>query len=480
MMKHPIRLRRAALPLLLASLLSGCAIGPDFLRPVIELPQRFTRAAPEPIRPNPEVETAWWRHFQDPLLDDLVDRALARNASVLTAVARVEEAEAAAREAGAAFLPQIDLQGSAARNRISTSNAQPIPAGVPVIRNARGVALTTSYELDVWGRVRRANEAVRAQMLASHYARDAVSLSVAGLVAANYLALRAADAQLAVTAESLASRQETLQLVRTRVAGGIASPLEQAQAEGELAAIQAQEADLRRQRSLVLHQLALLTGTPDLSVEPGDLRRLPTPPIPPAGLPSSLVEGRPDVRQAEENLIAANAGIGVAKAGYFPRFALTGSLGTESAAMANLFGAGANTWSLGLSALMPLLDFGRTSARVDQASARERQAAIAYRNTLETAFKEVRDALVALFETGTAEAAQQARVDAARQALDIARKRYEAGYSGYLEVLDAQRTANTALTAYVGTRQARLASAVDLFKALGGGWKDGFKTAEVR
>lgn len=462
-------------PLALALALSGCAIGPDFLRPLSLLPERFTE---EPVKAapavNPEVEQAWWKHFKDPVLDGLVDQALVKNADVRSAIARVEQAEALARESGASFFPEIDGQAAGSRSRVSTMTATPMPVGTPTTRNARSAGLSTSYELDVWGKVRRTTEGARATALASHYSQDAIRLSVAGLVTSSYLSLRSYDAQLIVANESLATREASLELVKTRVEGGLVSPLDLHQAEGALAQSQAQVADLRRLRAVTLHQLALLTGTPDLQVAPGDLRQLPTPPVPPAGLPSTLIQGRPDVRQAEETLVAANASIGVAKAGYFPKFTLTGSVGSESKTLSDLFSAGASTWSLGLGLLMPVIDFGRTSARVDQAKALEQQSLASYQNTLQTAFKEVNDALVGLRENAAAEAAQAARVEAAKKSLELAQMRYQAGYSGYLDVLDAQRTSNDALSSFVTTRQSRLTSAVDLFKALGGGWKDGF------
>ena len=449
----------------IALALAGCAVGPDYQRPAAALPTAYAEAAP--AERNAAVDARWWALFNDATLNELVDRALAGNADLRIAVARVEQADAAAREAGAAFFPEIDGTAAVANNRISSLTSTLAARQ----RNVRSAALTTSYELDVWGRVRRNNEAARASLLASEYSRDAIRLSVAGLIAGNYLALRAADAQLAVTAETLKSREDSLKLVQTRVDAGLVSPLDLHQAEAALAAAQAQQADLRRARALAEHQLALLTGAPDLKIAAGDLRQLPLPPLPPAGLPADLIDGRPDVRQAEQQLIAANAGIGLAKAGYFPKFTLTGSVGSESKALADLFAAGAGTWGLGLGLFMPILDFGRTAARVDQAKAINQQSLIAWQDTLQTAYKEVRDALVGLRENGEAENAQTARADAAGKALGLARLRYDAGYSGYLEVLDAQRTANDAQLAQIAARQSRLASAVDLFKALGGGWK---------
>ncbi len=230
-------------------------------------------------------------------------------------------------------------------------------------------------------------------------------------------------------------------------------------------------AELRRQRALSEHQLALLSGQPELRLAAGDVRQLPLPPQPPAGLPAELIEARPDVRQAEQQLIAANANIGVAKAGYFPRFTLTGSTGSESQTLADLFSAGAGAWSLGISALMPILDFGRTSARVDQARALNQQSLISWQNALQVAYKDVRDALVNLREDSEAERAQASRVANARHTLGLAHLRLQAGHASLLDVLDSQRTFNDAQLAYITTRQAQLNASVELFKALGGGWK---------
>lgn len=456
-------------PIALALALTGCAIGPDFFRPAAPLPTSYSEALPE--RASAAVDPRWWTLFEDATLNNLVDQALVNNADLRQAVARVEQAEAAAREVGGAIFPEIDVSGSSTNSKSSTKTSTYKAGFSPGILHDRSLALTTSYELDVWGRVRRASEAARANVLSSEYSRDAIRLSVAGLVTSNYLSLRALDAQLAVSAETVATREESLKLVRTRVDAGLASPLDLYQSQGALATAQAQLADQRRQRALAEHQLALLTAKPDLQIAAGDLKRLPMPPLPPAGLPSDLVDGRPDVRQAEAELIAANAQIGIARAGYFPRFTLTGSVGSESKTLSDLFTAGSNTWSFGLGLLMPLLDFGKTTARVDQAKAVNQQSLAAWQNTLQSAFKEVRDALVSLRENGEAENAQNLRVEQAQKALELSQLRYKAGQVGYLEVLDTQRTLYDAQLAAIATRQARLGSAVSLFKALGGGWQ---------
>lgn len=457
---------------LLAALLAGCAVGPDYRRPEAALPGAFAEAPAAPLPAASQVQKTWWTLFQDETLNLLVSQALASNQDLLAAVARVEEADALLREAGATQWPQINAEASGSRSQASLATAIPVPSGTPRLRDAHRAALSTSFEIDLWGRLRRATEAARAQALSSQYARDTVELSVAGLVAGNYLALRAFDAEVAVVQESVRSRESSLRIAKSRLDGGLASPLDVHQAAGALAAAEAQLAGLRQQRALTQNQLALLTGQPGLAIVAGDLRQLPLPPVPPAGLPSTLLESRPDLRQAEETLVAANAKIGIAKAAYYPTLSLTGSFGSESAALANLFTAAAGTWSLGLGAVMPLLDFGRNEARVDQASAQQRQAVASYRKAVQTAFREVMDALVKLRETTDGERAQSARVEATKKALQIAELRYEAGYSAYLEVLDAQRNANDALLGYIDTRQTRLSAAVDLFKSLGGGWQD--------
>jgi len=396
---------------------------------------------------------------------------MGQNLDLRVAIARVEEAEAALREAGAALTPSVDLDANSSRSRSSTKSAV-FNTAMPVYRTTHSLGLSTAFELDFWGHLRRTREAARAQALASHYARDTVQLSLAGMVANSYLALRAYDAELRVSRESQASRESTLKIVSARVDAGLASPLDLRQAEGALAATRAQIATLRQQRAVTEHQLALLVGMPEMRIASSDLRQMPLPPVPPAGLPSSLLEARPDLRQAEEELVSNNARIGVAKAALYPTISLTGGLGGESKDLSNLFSSGARAWNLGLGLALPIFDSGANEARVDQATARQKQALAAYQKAIQTAFKEVNDALVGLRENAESETAQDARVTAADQVLKLAQDRYEAGYAGFLEVLDAQRTLNDARLAYIGTRQSRLAAAVDLFRALGGGWKE--------
>lgn len=450
-------------------MLAGCAVvGPDYKRPDAPLPTAYSEtASAKTAETTAPVEKRWWSLFHDSTLDDLVEQGLTENQDLRLAMSRVEEAEAVAREAGAAFYPTVNLEADDERSRTARTTTS-----ASTLQTKHRVALTTAFELDIWGKLRRADEAALAQVLASRYARDTTQLSIAGLVASNYLALRAYDAQVAVTVGTITSREGSLNIVRNRVDAGFASPLDLHQSEGSLAAAKAQLASLRQQRALVEHQLALLTGKPGLAIPPGDIKQLPLPPTPPPGLPSKLLEARPDVRQAEQELVAANAEIGVAKAAFFPTISLTGSLGTQSSELSHLFSGPANIWSLGLGLTTPIFEAGRIGAQVDQATARREQSVASYRKTVQTAFKEVNDALVSLRENANSEQAQADQVAAAQKTLRLAQDRYKAGYSGYLEVLDAERTVNDALLGHISARQARLTAAVDLFKALGGGWVD--------
>lgn len=463
------RLKKGLFPALTASLLlAGCAVGPDYQRPAADLPAQYSAADGEP-RPAAPVNPEWWRLFGDHALDALVGQAVDANQDLQAAIARLEAAEAAAGEAAAAYYPAVDLGAASSRQGTSgvTYNGQRIGGAV---YNNRRAALSLSYEIDLWGRVRRQNEAAGAEALASRFARDSVRLALTGEVASEYLALRSHDAEIAVSQETLASRTNTLRIVQARLDAGSASALELAQAENSLATAQSQLSQLQRLRALSENRIALLCGQPGLRLAP-DLTPLPLPPVPPPGLPSTLLEARPDVRQAEEKLVAANARIGVAKAAYFPAISLTGTFGSESMALSNLFSGPAGIWSGALGLAMPIFDAGRTGARVDQATANQKETLARYRKTMQTAFKEVNDALASLRELGAEESANLAQVAAARRALQLSQARYEAGLAGFLEVLDAQRTTNLAQLTYLNSRKNRLAAAVNLFTALGGGWR---------
>jgi multidrug efflux system outer membrane protein len=458
-------------PMVFAFALCGCMLGPDYQRPQTALPMAYPDAPTNIATPTPPatLRTDWWTLYDDAILNDLVATALSENLDVVAAVAKIEEFDADLREANAALFPEIDLGGTAVRSRSSRAVAS--PATIPLSNDLR-VALSTSFEIDFWGRLRRLLESARAQVLGTYYAKDVVTLSLAGLTTQTYFSLRSLDAQITATTETLTTREEYLRVVRRRVDAGLASGLDLAQAMGARSDAAAQLKDLVRQRALAEHLLGTLTGRLDLKLAAGDLTQLPVPPVAPADLPSTLLERRPDIRQAEENLVAANAQIGVAKAALLPRISLTGNLGAESTALSSLLHSGAGIWSIGFALAQPIFTAGRLQAEVDATTARQKQALAGYQKSIQTAFREVSDALANVGQTAAAEVDLQASVDAAQDALRLSSERYEAGYSPYLNVLDAQRTLNTSQLALIRNRQALLSASVDLMKALGGGWTD--------
>ncbi len=450
-----------------ALLLSGCqSIWPDYQRPKVAVPKAYDQQADQA---NSHLSNTWWTLYQDQVLNDLVAKALQNNSDIKLAVARIEESDAVLREVGAALFPQIDLNSAAGRTRATTTGATPVFANNP--RSNFNAQLRTSFELDFWGKLSRTKEAARAQALSTRYAKDTVALSLAGLVASNYLLIRSLDSQLLVTQVSLKSREESLALTQRRLEGGVASALDVQQAEVARENLSAQLSDLNRLRALSLHQLTVLTGDMELNIASADITSLPIPPTPPAGLPSALLESRPDVRQAEEQMVAANANIAVAKAALYPSISLTAGFGAESMQLGDVLKSASRIWTGGLSLNLPIFDAGKMSARVDQASAKQKQVLASYEGVLLNAFREVNDALVSLrLQTEREVALNKAQV-AAQKALQISENRYQSGYSAYLEVLDAQRVYNDAALTFIQSRQARLVATVSLFKALGGGWQ---------
>ena len=450
-----------------ALLLSGCqSIWPDYQRPKVAVPKAYDQQADQA---NSHLSNTWWTLYQDQVLNDLVAKALQNNSDIKLAVARIEESDAVLREVGAALFPQIDLNSAASRTRATTTGATPVLANNP--RSNFNAQLRTSFELDFWGKLSRTKEAARAQALSTRYAKDTVALSLASLVASNYLLIRSLDSQLLVTQVSLKSREESLALTQRRLEGGVASALDVQQAEVARENLSAQLSDLNRLRALSLHQLTVLTGDMELNIASADITSLPIPPSPPAGLPSALLESRPDVRQAEEQMVAANANIAVAKAALYPSISLTAGFGAESMQLGDVLKSASRIWTGGLSLNLPIFDAGKMSARVDQASAKQKQVLASYEGVLLNAFREVNDALVSLrLQTEREVALNKAQV-AAQKALQISENRYQSGYSAYLEVLDAQRVYNDAALTFIQSRQARLVATVSLFKALGGGWQ---------
>lgn len=450
-------------------ILAACApVGPDYRRPDLDVPKAYVEQPPEAATLS-AVPAQWWRLYNDATLDRLVAAGLAQGTDVRLAIARIEEAAALMREANATLLPEIDASGTAARSGASTQTPA-VRAGALASVSNFALAANTAFELDFWGRLRRLREAAQAQYTATTYARDVVALTVSGAIARSYFNVRSLDAQITVSNESLAAADDSVDITRRRADAGIASELDVYQAQGNRSQIAAQIKELRRLRAVALHQLGVLAAEPALELAAADLRAIPAPPLPPAGLPSALLERRPDLRQAEASLIAANAQIGVARAAQLPTISLTASLGVQSDHLSHLLSAGSGIWSIGVGLLGPVIDWGRYAARTEQAEARARQAEVLYEQSMQTAFRDVSDALSNVGLAADTEQDLNARVEYASNSLRLATQRYEAGYSAYIEVLDAQRTLNDAQLALVRNRQSFLAFTVDLMNALGGGW----------
>jgi len=475
--------RRVVPAVVLFGAIAGCAVGPDYKRPALDLPGAYpdsgatadsggsagSDASSAPPIATSRIPANWWSLFGDRRLDELVDAAVARNTNLALAAAQVDEAAGALREARAAQWPLLGGYASGSRGR-SSQEAALFPQTVGPIFNDFKFGLSASFEVDLWGRLRRASEAARARLLATQYARDVVALSLATTTVEAYVTLRALDQQLELTRSNVARYDDTLAIVRRRVAGGYASSLDQSQFESARASESAQLQEIARQRSIVEHQLGQLTGRLDLRLDAGDLAALPLPPLPPPDVPSTLLERRPDVRQAEASLAAASALIGVARAAQFPTLSLTAAAGQESDALRNILDRPGSVWSLGAGLVGPILDAGLYAARTQQAEARQKEAAIAWRGSVETAFREVADALSNVRLASAADGDLKSAVDAAHESERVARSRYENGYAGYFELLDAQRTVNVAQIAYVRNREAQLGFAAELMRALGGGW----------
>lgn len=462
---------RILLPLLGAWGLTACTVGPDYVRPAMPLPGQYNAAASgAAISANAQqtVQQDWWRLFNDATLNELVALALANNADLQMAVARIAQAQGLAMQAGAAQYPSLSLNGSGTR---ASKGPAASGTGLTYMDNNFVGNASLSYELDLWGQVRRSVESADAQVKASVFDRDTVQLVLEGSVVRAYINLRSLDAQIRVTEDSIHTRRESLRIVQARFAGGLVSPLDINQAEAALASLQATQAEFVRQRAVAQNQLGVLTGKLNLSIASADVTALPIPPVPPAGIPSELLEARPDVRKAEELLVSANAQIGVAKANFFPSFSLTGLYGAQSVGFSNFLGANGAIWAATLGLVQPLFTGGALTGALDTAKGKQQEALANYVKTVRAAFGEVSDALASVQQASEAERYLTAQVKASGKAQQIAIVRYQNGYADYLYVLESQRVANEANLVYVRNRAARLLAGVDLFKALGGGWQ---------
>jgi multidrug efflux system outer membrane protein len=445
--------------------LSGCVVGPKYQRPALTVPDQ-TRGQVSPAEAGSLADQAWWDVFRDDALKSLIAEALKNGYDVRLAAWRVEEARANAGIAGAQFYPAIQGQAEVGYGRQSKFSSSPSAQGGLIQLN-----VNASWEFDLFGRIRHLNEAALAQYLASEEARRGVFLSLVSDVATNYFQLRELDLQLEIAKRSSGDFQETFDLFDRRLQGGAASALETSSAEASLASTVANIPDLERQIVAQENRLAFLLGR-----NPGPIARGAVlndqflPPDVPPGLPSDLLQRRPDLRQSEQNLIAANANVGVANADFFPRISLTGMLGNVSPQLSQLFPAG-RTWTIGGGLLSPLFQGRLLREQYRAAEARWEQAKVEYEQSVTNAFSEVSTALVAYQKLAEVERQRARAVAADRQAAQIANQRYVAGLSSYLEVLQAQQNLYPAENFLAQARYNRLATLVQLYRALGGGWK---------
>jgi outer membrane protein, multidrug efflux system len=458
-------------------LLAACnPVGPDYRRPVSDVPPAFKEAGPwrSAVPRDEATKGKWWAIFRDPVLDDLQARAQAGSPRLQAAVARVEQARAIAGSTYANALPTVELAPDVARYRVSGNRPdQPskVPGNEEYTTDRVRLPLYASYEVDLWGRLRRASESADARVAASQAAYANVLLGLEGEVAQNYFLLRTAEEELRILQDNLELRRRARDLVAAKVRNGLAVPLDLARVETEVSFTEADMQVVARRRAELEHALAVLVGeAPErFALEQGSLAAVP--PVVPVGLPADLLERRPDVAEAERLLAARNAEIGIAHAAFFPAIRLTGAIGYESAELSDLLDGDSLIWSMAAGLVQPLFDGGRLRANRERAEAAFRENLALYRERLLVAFREVEDALAALRYLDGQHGSIDVAVASAQRAEQLAQARYRAGLVTVLEVVDAQRTRLLAERQRAAVLNQQLLASVALVKALGGGWQ---------
>lgn len=452
------------------ALFAGCMMGPNYQRPEIDTPQtwRFEEKEAKDV-----ANTAWWEQFNDPVLNDLIQTALRENKDIKIAAARVEEFIGRYGFTRAALFPQMYAGGGYGRQRVSElTGPSPIEdtAGTNSTFNSSQLFLNAAWEIDIWGKLRRSTEAARAELLSTEEARRTVILTLVTFVATAYIDLRDLDKQLDIAHQTVKSREESYKLFKLRFEGGVISELELNQVKSEYEQALSTVPQFEKNIALVENFLSTLLGRNPGQIARGkSIDQLALPAVP-AGLPSDILVNRPDIRQAEQDLIAANANIGVAKSLYFPSVSLTGLFGWASNDLDDLFHGPAKTWSWAVPATMPIFTAGAIAGQVKAAEAIQQQTLLSYQQSIQTAFREVDDALIDQKKSREQIAAQGRQVDALRNYARIARLRYDNGYTSYIEVLDAERSLFNAELDYTRTQGVLFLSLVNLYKSMGGGW----------
>lgn len=459
-------MRRLALILVWLNL-AGCMVGPDYRRPDVDIPRSYRYEIAEA---QDTANTAWWRQFGDPVLDDLIARALAGNKNIGIAAANIEQAAGVLSQVRSPLFPQVSYGADASRQRISELNATPVPSYVPNPQDSFQLFAGASWEIDLWGRIRRLSEAARANVLASVEARRGVILSLVGSVAGSYLQLRGLDEQLTISRRNLASYQDSVRLFELQFKYGQVSQMNVEQARTQYETAAATIPQIENQIIQTENAISILLGVNPAPVPRGKTINELAMPAVPSGVPSEVLTNRPDIMQSELNLIAANAQIGAARALYFPIISLTGTYGSSSEELRNLFKGPAEIWSYAGSITGPIFTAGAVSGQVKQAEAAQQAALLTYRSAIQSAFADVENALAARAKLADQLAAQGRLVNASREYERLARLQYDGGYTPYSTVLQAQQQLFPVELNLALTRASLFVSLVNIYKSMGGGW----------
>ena len=461
-------MNKTILSIVIAMFLAGCAVGPDYKRPTIDTPKAWRVEEKEA---KDTANTAWWNQFNDPVMNGLIDESLKQNYDIRIATARVDEFVGRYWVGRSGLFPQIGANAFAGQNRVSEKTVSTTAlAGLKNPSDSYQANFNGSWEIDIWGKLRRATEASKADLLSTTEARQAVILSLVSAVANGYINLRDLDKQLEVAQRTAKAREDSYNLFKLRYEGGVISELELNQVKSEYEEALATIPQIQKQIEFQENALSLLLGRNPGPIDRGKSIDELTLPVVPAGLPSDLLEKRPDVRQAEQALVAANARIGVAKAQFFPTISLTGLFGWSSTELSSLFSTPAQVWSWGGAAVAPIFTGGSLMGQFWASEAIQQQTLFNYQSTVQTAFREVNDALIDQKRTREQLEAQKRQVDSLREYARIAWLRFDNGYTSYIEVLDAERSLFSAELTYAQTQGILFVALVNLYKAMGGGW----------
>jgi multidrug efflux system outer membrane protein len=464
---QPCRLLRGLLAAIATAAITGCMMGPDYVRPKVDAPSAFR------FEPNDVTETAdiqWWKQFGDPVLDQLIDAALANNLSVKVAAANVEQALAVITQTRSSLFPQVGYSATGERERIPNTGVVATIPNYPNPQSAYQALLTASWEIDLWGRIRRLSEAAQANMLATDEARRGVILTLVASVATSYIALRGLDEQLVIANRTLGTYSESVRLYQLQFKYGQTSQMTVSQAQSQYETAAAQIPQIQTQIAQTENALSVLLGRNPAPIPRGkSIYDLALPAVP-AGVPSSLLTRRPDLLQAEQSLIAANAQIGAARALYFPTISLTGALGSSSTDLSDLFKGPTRVWNYAGQVIGPIFTFGAVSGQVAQAEAAQQAALYNYQFSIQNAFADVDNALVANQNVKTQLAAQERLVAALADYARLAKLQYDGGYAPYSTVLQAEQALFPAELTLALVRASVFTSAANIYKAMGGGW----------